>query len=176
MESPLEGYPRHPPPHRAEKSHILHVGSRQVRSADAISTRGIYSQRRGEGGKNVKRCHSLTDHQINCKLKTKIANTILLLCYLDKMCLQYLLLVAFGKLRHIYIVRESIKGSRSRQPALSRLHYVLQSTPLWKKEVGHSNTRGTVSLGSFPAEILLHIVYISNILCGLEVIDSRRLQ
>jgi hypothetical protein len=58
-----------------------------VRSADAISTRGIYSRGRGEGGENAKRCHSLTDHRINCKLKTKIANTILLLCYLDKMCL-----------------------------------------------------------------------------------------
>ena len=28
----------------------------------------------------------------------------------------------------------------------------------------------------FPAEILLHIVYIFNILCGLKVIDSRHLQ
>ncbi len=25
------------------------------------------------GGKHVKRCHSLTDHRMNCKLKTKIA-------------------------------------------------------------------------------------------------------
>ena len=39
------------------------------------------------GGKNAKQCHSLTDHRIICKLKTKIANTILLLCYLDKICL-----------------------------------------------------------------------------------------
>ena len=45
-----------------------------------------------------------------------------------------------------------------------------------KKEAGHSNTRGTVRLFSIPAEILLHIVYIFNILCGLEVIISRRLQ
>jgi hypothetical protein len=28
----------------------------------------------------------------------------------------------------------------------------------------------------FPPELLLHIVYISNILCGQKVIDSRRLQ
>ncbi len=32
-------------------------------------------------------CHSLTDHRINCKLITKIANTVLLLCYLNKICL-----------------------------------------------------------------------------------------
>ncbi len=114
---------------------------------------------------------SLTDQRINCKLKTKIANTILLLCYLDKMCLSPS--GGLWQAWHFYIVRESIKGSPSRQPALSRLHYILQSTPLSKKEVGHS---GTVSLFSFPPEILLHIVYISNILCGLKVIDSRRLQ
>jgi hypothetical protein len=46
--------------------------------------------RGGEGGeevgKNAKQCHSLTDHWINCKLKTKIANTFLLLCYFDKFC------------------------------------------------------------------------------------------
>jgi hypothetical protein len=60
----------------------------RVLCADAISNRGIGSRRMGEGGgKNAKRCHSLTDQRINCKLKTKIANTILLLCYLDKMCL-----------------------------------------------------------------------------------------
>jgi hypothetical protein len=43
----------------------------------------------GGGGRGIlaKRCHSITDHQIHCKLKTKIANTILLLCYLDKICL-----------------------------------------------------------------------------------------
>jgi hypothetical protein len=45
-----------------------------------------------------------------------------------------------------------------------------------KKEVGHSNTRGTVRLCSFLLKLLLHIVYISNILCGLKVINSRRLQ
>jgi hypothetical protein len=41
----------------------------------------------GRAGWFAKRCHSLTDHQIDCKLKTKIANTILLLCYFDKICL-----------------------------------------------------------------------------------------
>ncbi len=41
----------------------------------------------GGGGENAKQCHSLTNQCINCKLKTKIANTILILCYLDNMCL-----------------------------------------------------------------------------------------
>ncbi len=35
----------------------------------------------------MKQCHSLTDHWIGCKLKTKIAYTILLLCYFYKICL-----------------------------------------------------------------------------------------
>jgi hypothetical protein len=99
---------------------------------------------RGGGGRVgwfAKWCHSLTDNQINCKLKTKIAKTILLLRYLDKICL--ILTGGFWQV---------------------------------KKEVGHSNTRGTVRLCSIPAEILLHIVYIFNILCGLKVISSRQLQ
>jgi hypothetical protein len=129
----------------------------------------------GRGEKNAKRCHSLTGQRINCKLKTKIANTILLLCYFDKMCLSPSG-VLWQASAFLYSGAEPIKLSPSWQPALSRLHYILQSTPLWKKEVGHSNTRGTVILCSFPAEILLHIVYISNILYGLEVIDSRCLQ
>ncbi len=41
----------------------------------------------GGAGWFAKRCHSITDHWINCKLKTNIANTILLLRYFDKVCL-----------------------------------------------------------------------------------------
>ncbi len=49
MESLPEGYPSHPPPLHEQLSHILHVESRQVRSADAISTQEIYSW--GGGGR-----------------------------------------------------------------------------------------------------------------------------
>ncbi len=41
----------------------------------------------GRAGWFAKRCHLLTDHQINCKFKTRIVNTILLLRYLNKICL-----------------------------------------------------------------------------------------
>ncbi len=47
---PARGLPTPPPPFRAEKSHIFHMESRQVRSADAISTLGIYSWGKGGGG------------------------------------------------------------------------------------------------------------------------------
>ena len=147
----------------------------RVLCADAISNRGIGSRRMGEGGgKNAKRCHSLTDQRINWKLKTKIANTILLLCYLDKMCLSPSDLwqaSAFLYSERIY--------KREPEPAASP-----QSTKL------HSTGNTSVIEGSRPQQytwnskllffsrwkILLHIVYISNILCGLKVIDSRRLQ
>jgi len=42
--NPARRLPTPPPPLRAEKSHISHVESREVRSAVAISTR-IYSSR-----------------------------------------------------------------------------------------------------------------------------------
>ncbi len=84
--------------------------------------------------------------------------------------------MAFGKLRQIYIVEGGYK--REPEPVASPQSTTLHSTGniSVKKEVSHSNTRGTVRLCSIPAEVLLHIVHIFNILCGLEVLDSRRLQ
>ena len=43
--------------------------------------------RGGRAGWSVKQCHSITDHRIDCKFNMKIANSILLLCYLDRICL-----------------------------------------------------------------------------------------
>ncbi len=45
---------------------------------------------RGGGGEGGMICETVpfdTDHRIDCKLKSKIANSILLLSYLDKICL-----------------------------------------------------------------------------------------
>ncbi len=88
MESPPEGYPRHPPPLREPLQHIFHVldgkCDSQVRLLLARITRGRGG---GRAGWFAKQCHSITDHRIDCKLKTKIANSILLLCFLDKICL-----------------------------------------------------------------------------------------
>ncbi len=128
----------------------------------------------GGGGWFAKRCHSLSDHRINCKLKIKIANTILLIVTLTRFA--YLLLEVFGKLRRIYMVKGGYK--REPEPVASPQSTTLHSTgnTSVKKEVGHSNTRRTVRLCSFPLKLLLHIVYIFNILCGLKVINSRHLQ
>jgi hypothetical protein len=115
-----------------------------IRRCDLYSRDLLAGGGGGRAGWFAKRCHLLTDHRIDCKFKTKIANTILLLCYFDKICLS-----PTGGLwqasANLYSEEKLyIKGSRSLQLALSRLHCILQSTPLWKKEVGHSNTHGTV--------------------------------
>ena len=69
--------------------------------------------------------------------------------------------MVYGKLQRIYIVEGGYK--RARKPVASPKSTTLHSTgnTSVKKEVGHSNTGGTVRLCSIPAEILLHIVYIS---------------
>jgi hypothetical protein len=80
-----------------------------------------------EVGIDTDKCHSLTDHRIDCKLKTKIANNILLLYYLDKIRLT--LTGGFWQaLANLYSEVRLYKGAR--EAPLSQLHYVLQSTPL----------------------------------------------
>jgi hypothetical protein len=44
-------------------------------------------RRGGRAGLSGKQCLSIMDHLIDCKFNTKIDNSILLLCYLDKICL-----------------------------------------------------------------------------------------
>ncbi len=84
---PARGLPTPPPP-PLPLPHIFHVldGNCEPQVQDLLAS---ITRRRGGGrcGWFAKRCHSITDHRINCKLKTKIASTILLLCYLYKICL-----------------------------------------------------------------------------------------
>ncbi len=87
---PAKGLPTPPPPHpTAQRNRTFNMW--RMCECDA-RTRFLLAEFTcggwGRGfGKNAKWCHSSTDHRINCKLKTKRANTILLLCYFDKMCL-----------------------------------------------------------------------------------------
>ena len=84
---PARGLPTPSPPTlRKLPPHIFHVVAGKVRFAGATFTSGNLS-REGEGGGRGDLLHSITDHRIDCKFKTKIANSILLLCYLDKNCL-----------------------------------------------------------------------------------------
>jgi hypothetical protein len=61
------------------------------------------------------------DHQIDCKFNTKIANSILLLCYFDK-----IRLTLTGGLWRIYIVKGGYK--REPEPAASPQSGTLHST------------------------------------------------
>jgi hypothetical protein len=151
-----------------------------MQDADAKSRRGIGTRRKGEEGENnAKLNNSSTGQHFDVGFQTKIAITFLLFIALTNMPISFWRRWQAKTASHI-VRAEPIKGSPSKQRAsvdytrFKRQH--LCEEQCIKNEVGHSNTRGIVSLCYFPAEILLHIVYISNILCGLEVIDSRRLQ
>ena len=80
--------------------------------------------RGGRAGWSAKRCHSLTDHRIDCKFNMKIDNSILLLCYFDKICLT--LTGNFWRALAIYIVKRGYK--REPEPAASPQSATLHST------------------------------------------------
>ncbi len=85
---PARGLPTPPPTSpRAITAHFTRVGRQSWSWMCEIYSQESLAGEGGRAGSFVKRCHSLMGHQINCKLKTKIANTILLLRYLDKICL-----------------------------------------------------------------------------------------
>ena len=82
---PARGLPT-PPPTPPQRKRIFNTW--KMWECDGQTQFPLAGLGRGElGGGRAKRCYSLMGQRINCKLKTKIANTILLLCYLDKMCL-----------------------------------------------------------------------------------------
>ncbi len=78
-----------PPPTspRAVTTHFTHGGRQSASCKCEIYSPESLAGGGGRVGWFAKWCYSLTDHRINCKLKTKIANIILLLRYLDKICL-----------------------------------------------------------------------------------------
>ncbi len=159
VESPPEGYPRHPPPLREPFSHILHVvdGKWELQVRDLLKgfTRGGGG---GRAGWVAKWCHWLTDHRIDCKLKTKIANTILLLCYLNKICLS--LTVGFWQASANYIVKGGYK--REPEPMDSPQSTTLCSTVNTSVKEGSRPQQHSWNSKAlfFPTEISLHIVYI----------------
>ncbi len=131
---PARGLPTPPPHPTARRNRTFNTWKMcecNVRTRFLLA--GLCRGEWGRAEKNAKRCHSLTGQRINWKVKTKIANNILLLCYL------YLLLVAFGKLRRSYIVNRAYK----REPELAASP---QSTTL------HSTVNTSVIEGSRPQQ------------------------
>ena len=150
-------------------------GGPQVRTASARFTCENHSQEGGRAGWFAKRCHSITDHRINCKLKTKIASTILLLCYLNKICLT-LTGGLWQASANLYCGGRLLKGAEaSGQPLVDYTAFYRQHL-CEEGSRPQQHTSNSKALFFFPLKLLLHIVYIFNILCGLEVINSRHLQ
>jgi hypothetical protein len=101
---------------------------------------------------------------------------VLLLSYFDKICL--ILTGEPGRaLAYLYSEARLYKGAREASLSQSTTLHSTGNTSVCVKEVGHSNTHGTVRALFYPAEIYCcTIVYISNILGRLKVKVSRHLQ
>jgi hypothetical protein len=118
-----------PPPLRKLRRPIFHVVDSNVRFAGVVFTRRIHSQdERGEGGV------IWMDHRIKLKFNMKIDNSILLLCYLDK-----IRLIPTGDFWRVYIVKQGYK--REPEPAASPQ----SATP-------HSTGNISVNEGSRPQQ------------------------
>jgi hypothetical protein len=124
-EKPARGLPKPTP----------HPTTSRIRGKRADAGRGRKIQMRnwdvenGGGGNNAKRSHSSMGQHFDAGFQMKIVNTFLLLIALTKSA--YLLLASMAsKTRILYSESKAYKWSPSWQPALSRLHYIQQATPL----------------------------------------------
>ncbi len=99
------------------------------------------------------------------------------------MCIPCLLLTAVSKFAYRAVTRENMANivnraykwapnlvARSQSTTLHSTGNISADDSVHKNKVGHNNTRGTISSSLFfPLKLLLHKVYISNILCGLRL-------
>ena len=96
--------------------------------------------------------HSITDHQFCAQFNMKMDNGVLLLCYLDKIRL-ILTGNLWRALSSLYSEARLYKGPRTATRPQSTTLHSTGNISVWTKEVGHSNTRGTVRLCSFPLKL-----------------------
>jgi hypothetical protein len=103
------------------------------------------------------------------------------------MCIPFLFLIALANCAHLLSTclasENGVLYSEGRayktvpelvaSPQSTALHFtgnISAEDSVHKNKVGHNSTRGIVSsLLFFPLKLLLHKVYISNILCGLRL-------
>ena len=135
MESPPEDYPRQPPPLREPLPHIFHVldGKCEPQVRDLLATCENHSQEgRGEDGvicKTVPFDNGSSD-QLQTQNQDSQYHSAPLLLKQDLSNSYWWFMASFSE---FILWREAIKGSRSQWPALSRLHCILQATPLWRR-------------------------------------------
>ncbi len=129
---------------------IFHVVKENMRVGRAVATRhGDWPLGGGRAGWSADWYHSITDHQFCAQFNMKVDSDVLLLSYLNKICL-----TLTGDLRRalasLYRGARLYKGPRmATRPQSTTLHST-GNISAWTKEVGHSNTCGTVRLCSFP--------------------------
>ncbi len=143
-----------PPPTSRPKSglrgQIFHVVKENVRVGGAVATgHGDSPLGGGRAGWSADWYHSITDHQFWAQFNMKVDNDVLLLSYLDKICLT-LTGVLRRTLASLYSGARLYKGPRTATRPQSTTLHSTGNISVWTKEVGHSNTRGTVRLCSFP--------------------------
>ncbi len=171
---PARGLPKPPPPppYRAWNWRLSHVEKRQIESPKCQN--GLPEWYTGVGGGGQFRHFSINQQRSNISR-----------CFFHtEMCVSFPLLIAVSNCAHllsacceeedgvyIYIYKRTPKLVTS--PQSTTLHFtgnISAEDSVYKNKVGHNNTRGIVSsLLFFPLKLLLHKVYISNILCGLRL-------
>jgi hypothetical protein len=179
-EKPARGLPKSPPPPRTApglvdshtwRKHHIESPRRQIRPPKWDA--GV-----GEGGGGRKfRAFQITQQRSNISR-----------CFFHTMvCIPFLLLIAVAYCAHLlstclagengalYCEGRAYKRvpklvASPQSTALHSTGNISAEDSVYKNKVGHNSTRGIVSpLLFFPLKLLLHKVYISNILCGLRL-------
>jgi hypothetical protein len=87
VESPPEGYPRHPPPLREPLPHILHVVDGKCKPQVRDLLAGITRGGGGEGGMICETVPFVNGSSDQLQTQNQDSQYYSLLCYLDKICL-----------------------------------------------------------------------------------------
>jgi hypothetical protein len=135
-------------------------------------------RRRSVGGGGELRVSEITQQRSNisrCFFHTKVCIPFLLLiaiancAHLLSMCLAVENGTLYGEGRAFKRAPKLVASPQS--TALHPTGNISAEDSVHKNNVGHNSTRGVVSpLLFFPLKLLLHKVYIYNILCGLRLL------
>ena len=117
------------------------------------------------------------DYRIGAQFNMKIDKDVLLLCYLDEICLTFTGNL-WRALASLYSESEAIKGSQNGDsPSVDYTTFYRQHLCVNEGSRPQQLMWNSEFFVLFPAQIYCcTIVCISNILCGLKVIVSRNLQ
>ncbi len=174
-ESPREGNPSNPPPPptlRAWNLRLPRMEKRQIESPKRQNGPPEWDTGVGGGGRG--------GNSATFQITQQWSNISRCFFHME-LCVSFPLLIAVPNCAHLlsvcckeesgtlYSEAESIKGRRNYSLALSRLHSILQATSLRRTVYTRTKSATTTNVKFLPLKLLLHKVYISNILCGLRL-------